>query len=158
MSVLRPAAWMVVSLFAVACNDRYTIGVEHPATSSGGSTSHSSATQTSTGASTEDSTGASTETESGTSGHASTGAGSESDASGAALCSAEIGPTSCETCLADACCDPLLACQDLDSCQCVLACRIEGHSLESCQTDCDGATPVVDVLHECSFDGCEACF
>lgn len=158
MSVLRPVAWMVASLLAVACNDRYTIGVEHPATSSGGSTSQSSVTRTSIGASTGDSTGASTETDSGTSGHASTRAGSESDASGAALCLVEIGPTSCETCLADACCDPLLACLDVDACHCVLACRIDGHSLESCQNDCDGATPVVEVLHECSFDGCEACF
>ena len=131
MTRRRSWAWLLVGLLASACNDRYTIGAEHPASSTG------NATSTSTGEHTGTTTDAATEAGSGS------GSSSGSSSSGAPLCSAELGATPCETCLGGECCDPVLACLDLDACRCVLECRIEGHSLESCETDCGDRKSVV---------------
>ena len=156
MSPRRSWGLLLVGVLAAACNERYTIGAEQPASSSGDGTSQG---PTSTGAGTGTTTHATTEAGTGSAGTgSSTDSGSGTGSSGASLCTAEVGTTPCETCLRSACCDPLLACVDLDSCRCVLACRIEGHSLQSCETDCGGGMPASTVLHECSFDGCEACF
>ncbi len=151
MSSVRWA--LAFTLLGVACQGRYVIGSEPGASATGDSTS-------STGTPPADGSGS--DSGDAGSGDASEGTSSGSSTSGSTStgghCAAELGESPCETCLAEACCELATSCVDDPTCACILACRLEGHSLVACETDCGGATqPSID-LHDCSFDACDGCF
>jgi hypothetical protein len=48
---------------------------------------------------------------------------------------------SCGECLASDCCDPVLACANVDECLCLADCVLEGGSPGKCKNSCGGVSP-----------------
>lgn len=144
---------LALTLLGGACQGRYVIGSE-PGASAGGDATSSTGDSTSEGSDATSDAGSDT-----TSASESTSSRSSSSSSTTgAHCSPGLGESTCELCLAEACCELVTFCVDDPTCACILSCRLEGHSLDACETDCGGTTqPSVD-LHDCSFDACDACF
>ena len=79
---------------------------------------------------------------------------------GSEACSAPLSVSpSCGECLADACCEQVLACEDSADCLCLSECVASGSSIGSCQSECDAKlkeVPAFEDLAQCSDETCAA--
>jgi hypothetical protein len=63
----------------------------------------------------------------------------ESDTSGdtdSGLCPDNPNASACDTCLAESCCEQLMACESSESCTCMVACVEEGNEQLACLLQC----------------------
>jgi hypothetical protein len=133
----RPAlAWLfgsalnAILLSGCGRDDSDEIGTG-PSDSTDESTSGTSGTEASESGTPESSGGEGGESNSTTS---STADGTETDSD---PCADNPGASACETCLADSCCEQLMACESSESCTCMVECIEEGNDQLTCLLECD---------------------
>lgn len=144
-----------LALLSVACQGRYVIGSERGASGGGTSSTSGDATSGEAGAATNADADSTTTTTLESTGH---GSNASSSSTTETHCAAVLGDSSCELCLADTCCALAASCVDDPTCACMLACRLDGHSWQACDSDCGGAAEHSHDLHDCSFNACGGCF